>query len=233
MHDPREPHLTAAKSILRYLQGTPEFGLLIRRSHVSALTVYIDATRLVAQTHVTPPPAMRSSSVIILFLGPRSARTSSPVPVWRLSTMPLPTVWLRHVGYANYFVSSTALSHRVRWFTTTTSTPCTSSPTPSSISAPSTLRLTFSLCASTLPSVMFEFYMFRLHHSSSTSSPRVFLRRCSPSFGPVSTSTVARVSSAGGVRVVFLAVVHRTHIGPVKACVPYCIWACVPCRVRV
>jgi hypothetical protein len=27
MHDPREPHLTAIKRILRYLRGTPDFGL--------------------------------------------------------------------------------------------------------------------------------------------------------------------------------------------------------------
>jgi hypothetical protein len=32
MHDPREPHLTAMKRILRYLCGTLDFGLLLRRS---------------------------------------------------------------------------------------------------------------------------------------------------------------------------------------------------------
>jgi hypothetical protein len=31
MHDPREPHLTAMKRILRYLQGTPDYGLLLCR----------------------------------------------------------------------------------------------------------------------------------------------------------------------------------------------------------
>jgi hypothetical protein len=30
MHDPREPHLTAMKCILRYLQGTSDYGLLRR-----------------------------------------------------------------------------------------------------------------------------------------------------------------------------------------------------------
>jgi hypothetical protein len=43
MHDPREPHLTAMKRILRYLQGTPEYGLLLRRTSCSDLTVYTDA----------------------------------------------------------------------------------------------------------------------------------------------------------------------------------------------
>jgi hypothetical protein len=43
MHDPREPHLTAMKRILRYLQGTPDYGLLLRRSSSSDLVVYTDA----------------------------------------------------------------------------------------------------------------------------------------------------------------------------------------------
>jgi hypothetical protein len=43
MHDPREPHLTAMKRILRYLQGTPDYGLFLRRSSGSDLVVYTDA----------------------------------------------------------------------------------------------------------------------------------------------------------------------------------------------
>jgi hypothetical protein len=43
MHDPREPHLTAMKRILRYLQGTPDYGLLLRRSSSSDLIIYTDA----------------------------------------------------------------------------------------------------------------------------------------------------------------------------------------------
>jgi hypothetical protein len=42
MHDPREPHLTAMKRILRYLRGTLDFGLL-RRSSATELRVYTDA----------------------------------------------------------------------------------------------------------------------------------------------------------------------------------------------
>jgi hypothetical protein len=38
MHDPREPHLTAMKRILRYLQRTPDYGLLLRRSSSSDLS---------------------------------------------------------------------------------------------------------------------------------------------------------------------------------------------------
>jgi hypothetical protein len=43
MHDPQEPHLTAMKRTLRYLWGTLDYGLLLRRSASSELTVYTDA----------------------------------------------------------------------------------------------------------------------------------------------------------------------------------------------
>jgi hypothetical protein len=43
MHNPREPHLTAMKRILRYLQGMPDYGLLLRRSSSSDLVIYTDA----------------------------------------------------------------------------------------------------------------------------------------------------------------------------------------------
>jgi hypothetical protein len=43
MHDPREPHLTAMKRTLRYLRGTLDYGLLLRCSASSELTIYTDA----------------------------------------------------------------------------------------------------------------------------------------------------------------------------------------------
>jgi hypothetical protein len=43
MHDPREPHLTVMKRILRYLQGTPDYTLLLCRLSSSDLVVYTDA----------------------------------------------------------------------------------------------------------------------------------------------------------------------------------------------
>jgi hypothetical protein len=42
MHDPREPHLTTVKHILRYLQGTLDLSLLLHRASTSDLVVYID-----------------------------------------------------------------------------------------------------------------------------------------------------------------------------------------------
>jgi hypothetical protein len=43
MHDPREPHLTTAKRILRYLQGTLNHDLFLRRTSTSDLIIYTDA----------------------------------------------------------------------------------------------------------------------------------------------------------------------------------------------
>ena len=43
MHDPREPHLTALKQILRYLQGTLSLGLTMHRSPPTELVVYTNA----------------------------------------------------------------------------------------------------------------------------------------------------------------------------------------------
>jgi hypothetical protein len=42
MQDPREPHLTAMKRILRYLQGTSNYGLLLHRLNSFDLIVYKD-----------------------------------------------------------------------------------------------------------------------------------------------------------------------------------------------
>jgi hypothetical protein len=43
MHDPRESHLTAMKRTLRYLRGTLDYVLPLRRSTSYKLMVYTDA----------------------------------------------------------------------------------------------------------------------------------------------------------------------------------------------
>jgi hypothetical protein len=42
MHDPQEPHLAAMKHNLCYLQGTLDYGLLLRCATSSELMVYTD-----------------------------------------------------------------------------------------------------------------------------------------------------------------------------------------------
>jgi hypothetical protein len=63
MHNPHEPHLTAAKCILRYLQGTLDHGLLLHRTSMSDFVVYTDADWAgCANTR-------RSTSGYVVFLG--------------------------------------------------------------------------------------------------------------------------------------------------------------------
>ncbi|GJU50709.1 ribonuclease H-like domain-containing protein, partial [Tanacetum coccineum] len=43
MHDPREPHFSALKRILRYVQGTLDYGLQLFSSTTDSLIAYSDA----------------------------------------------------------------------------------------------------------------------------------------------------------------------------------------------
>jgi hypothetical protein len=63
MLDPRDPHLMAMKRILRYLHGTPDFGLLLRRSSISDLVIYTDFD------WAGCPNTRRSTSGYVVFLG--------------------------------------------------------------------------------------------------------------------------------------------------------------------
>jgi hypothetical protein len=63
MHDPREPHLTTLKRTLRYLRGTLDFSLLLRRSASMDLVVYTDAD------WAGCPDTRRSTSSYAVFLG--------------------------------------------------------------------------------------------------------------------------------------------------------------------
>jgi hypothetical protein len=63
MHDPREPHLMAMQRIPCYLQGMPDYGLLLRRSSRSDLIVYMDAD------WASCLDTRHSTSVYAVFLG--------------------------------------------------------------------------------------------------------------------------------------------------------------------
>ncbi|GJW26226.1 ribonuclease H-like domain-containing protein [Tanacetum coccineum] len=43
MHDPREPHFSALKRILRYVRGTLDYGLQLFSSSTTDLVAYLDA----------------------------------------------------------------------------------------------------------------------------------------------------------------------------------------------
>ncbi|GKD24565.1 ribonuclease H-like domain-containing protein [Tanacetum coccineum] len=63
MHDPREPHLAALKRILRYVQGTLEFGLQLYASSETSLVAYSDAD------WAGCPATRKSTSGYCVFLG--------------------------------------------------------------------------------------------------------------------------------------------------------------------
>jgi hypothetical protein len=63
MHDPREPHLTAMKRIMRYIQGTLDLGFHLLRTSPADLTVYTDAN------WAGCPDTRRSTSGYGVFLG--------------------------------------------------------------------------------------------------------------------------------------------------------------------
>jgi hypothetical protein len=71
MHDPREPHLTAMKRILRYLRGTPDLGLMLHRSSGSDLVAYTDAD------WAGCPDTRHSTSGYAVFLGDNLASWSA------------------------------------------------------------------------------------------------------------------------------------------------------------
>ncbi|GJR98441.1 ribonuclease H-like domain-containing protein [Tanacetum coccineum] len=63
MHDPREPHLSAFKRILRYVRGTLSYGLQLYSSTTSSLMAYSDTD------WVGYPTTRRSTSGYCAFLG--------------------------------------------------------------------------------------------------------------------------------------------------------------------
>ncbi|GJY83313.1 ribonuclease H-like domain-containing protein [Tanacetum coccineum] len=63
MHDPREPHLSALKRILRYVQGTLNYGLQLFSSSTTNLVAYFDAN------WAGCPTTQRSTSGYCVFLG--------------------------------------------------------------------------------------------------------------------------------------------------------------------
>ncbi|WVZ85085.1 LOW QUALITY PROTEIN: hypothetical protein U9M48_032042 [Paspalum notatum var. saurae] len=73
MHDPREPHLTALKRLLRYLRGTVDYDLLLHRSSSAELVVYTDAD------WAGCPDTRRSTSGYAVFLGGNLSSKRQPV----------------------------------------------------------------------------------------------------------------------------------------------------------
>jgi hypothetical protein len=107
--------------------------------------------------------------------------------------VPLPTIWLRPFGCGRCSMSFRAHLLDAPLSTMTTSVSCTSSPTPFNINAPSIWRLISILSERRSQSIKSASSMSRSHHSSPTSSRRVFPPWCSMSLDSVSTFTVVEL----------------------------------------
>jgi hypothetical protein len=188
MHDPRKLHLTALKRILRYIRGTLDLGLLVHPSQFE-LVVCSDADWAGCSD------TRRPTSGYAVFLGDNLVSWSSK----RQNTVSSLSVEAEYRAVANAVAEAAWIRQlltelhspcpRPPWCIATTSAQSTYLLIQSNTSVPSTLRLTFTLSASVLLLVMFEFSMFQRHPSLPTSSPKDFRHQCSVNSGPVSTYT--------------------------------------------
>ncbi|GKB15753.1 ribonuclease H-like domain-containing protein [Tanacetum coccineum] len=102
MHDPREPHFSALKRILRYVQGTLDYGLQLFSSSTTDLVAYSDAD------WVGCPTTRRSTSGYCVFLGnnllswsskrqPTLSRSSAEAEYHGVANAVAETCWLRNL----------------------------------------------------------------------------------------------------------------------------------------
>nr|GEV98971.1 ribonuclease H-like domain-containing protein [Tanacetum cinerariifolium] len=107
MHDPREPHLSALKRILRYVQGTLNYGLQLFSSSTTDVFAYSDAD------WAGCPTTRRSTSGYCVFLGnnllswsakhlPTLSRSSTEAEYHGVANVVTETYWLRNLlGFVN------------------------------------------------------------------------------------------------------------------------------------
>jgi hypothetical protein len=102
MHDPRTPHLTLLKRILRYVRGTATLGLHIRASSELSMTAYSDAD------WAGCPNTRRSTSGFCVFLGeslvswsskrqPTVSRSSAEAEYRAVANATTECIWLRQL----------------------------------------------------------------------------------------------------------------------------------------
>ncbi|GJY79554.1 ribonuclease H-like domain-containing protein [Tanacetum coccineum] len=104
MHDPREPHLSALKRILRYVQGTLHYGLQLFSSSTTDLVAYSDAD------WAGCPTTRRSTSGYCVFLGNNLLSWSSK----RQPTLSRPSVEAEYRGVANAVAETCWLRNLLR-----------------------------------------------------------------------------------------------------------------------
>ncbi|GJZ86543.1 ribonuclease H-like domain-containing protein [Tanacetum coccineum] len=102
MHDPRDPHFTALKRILRYVRGTLDYGLQLHVSSTTQLSAYTDAD------WAGCPVTRRSTSGYCVFLGDNLlswsakrqvtlSRSSAEAEYRGVANVVAETVWIRNL----------------------------------------------------------------------------------------------------------------------------------------
>jgi hypothetical protein len=104
MHDPREPHFSALKRILRYVQGTLDYGLQLFSSSTTDLVAYSDAD------WAGCPTTRRSTSGYCVFLGNNLLSWSSK----RQSTLSRSSAEAEYRGVANAVAETCWLRNLLR-----------------------------------------------------------------------------------------------------------------------
>ncbi|GKB17034.1 ribonuclease H-like domain-containing protein [Tanacetum coccineum] len=112
MHDPREPHFSALKRILRYVRGTLYYGLQLYSSSTSSLVAYSDAD------WAGCPTTRRSTSGYCVFLGNNLLSWSSK----RQFTLSRSSVGAEYRGVANAVAETCWLRNLLRELYTPLST---------------------------------------------------------------------------------------------------------------
>ncbi|GJT67989.1 ribonuclease H-like domain-containing protein [Tanacetum coccineum] len=118
MHDPRDPHFTALKRILRYVRGTIDHGLQLHVSSTAQLTAYTDAD------WAGCPVTRRSTSGYCVFLGDNLlswsakrhvtlSRSSAEAEYRGVANVVAETAWLRNLLLELHAPLSTAIIVRV------------------------------------------------------------------------------------------------------------------------
>jgi hypothetical protein len=193
MHDPQELHLTAMKRILRYLQGTPDYSLLLRRSSSFDLVVYTDAD------WADCPDTRHSTSGYAVFLGDNLVSWSAK----RQTVVSRSSAEAEYRTVANSVAEATWLRQLLHELQTSSSR-CTLvycdsisvvylSTNPVQHQRIKHVEIGFILSERMLSSTKSVSCMSRRHRSSPTSSRMGSPPQCLMSFGPVSTSAVAEL----------------------------------------
>ncbi|GKD86994.1 ribonuclease H-like domain-containing protein, partial [Tanacetum coccineum] len=104
MHDPREPHFSALKRILRYVRGTLDYGLQLFSSSTTDLVAYSDAD------WAGCPTTRRSTSGYCVFLGNNLLSWSSK----RQPTLSRSSAEAEYRGVANAVAETCLLRNLLR-----------------------------------------------------------------------------------------------------------------------